>query len=105
MSKTKKMDALKKKSSGSVPIFIQSNNSKFNGNKIKNSFKEDEKKEEEVEFIVGSYNPDKHYSFLKEMLNEQREDAPSDLGVVGEKLNNYESQNEMSFNDIFDDLE
>ena len=63
MSKAKKNgDDSKKKLGSSLPISIRLGKTKF-GSANKNSFKDNEKKED-IEFIVGSYNPNKN-NFLK----------------------------------------
>ncbi|MEM6338464.1 MAG: hypothetical protein AAF673_00865 [Pseudomonadota bacterium] len=71
---SKEMEASKKKFGVSDPIPIKSRNKKL-GEKIKL----------DDEFIIGSYNPDKHKSFLGQILNSQ--EKPSEFFLLGENFN------------------
>lgn len=67
--------------------------------KIKNSFKEDESKKGESKFIVGSYNPDKNYSFLRDALKGEPIKS-NDIDLVGEENNVNSNDDKMIFGDL-----
>ena len=101
MSKAKKNDDVsKKKLVGSLPILIQFGKTKY-GSANKNLFKDDEKKEE-VEFIVGSYNPKNYNNFIQQGLKEKKSIKSNDnIDFVGEgNVVNSTIEDEMIFGDL-----
>ena len=63
-------------------------------------FKDDEKKEE-VEFIVGSYNPKNYNNYIQQALKEKKTIKSNDnIDLVGEGSADNSIDDEMIFGDL-----